>query len=106
MSLIGEKELRVRCVSHFVGHRYKRAYFDCITNTHLINDNKVILDTKTRVKIVYPIQNTQEEANFFAKINSFEKEIIFVIDVDSREEKNTDGFTVSQYKATSVKCEL
>jgi len=106
MTTLGEQELRVRCISHFVGHRYKKAYFDCITNTHLICNNKSIQEKKSRVKIVYALENTQDEANFFSKINSFEKEVIFVVDIDSCEEKNVDGYTVNQYKATSVKCEL
>ena len=105
MNSIGEQELRVRCVSHFVGHRYKKAYFDCITNSHLICDNKSVQDKKTRVKIVYSLKSTKDEADFFSKISLFEKEIVFVIDVDSCEEKICDGYTVNQYKANSVRCE-
>ena len=106
MTSIGEQELRVRCLSHFVGHRYKKAYFDCITNSHLVQNNQVIQDSKSRVKITYQLKNTEEEAAFFSKINSFDKEVIFTVNVDSREEKHhSEGFNLYQYTAISAKCE-
>ena len=105
MSSVEVKQLKVRCVSHFVGHRYKRAYFDCITTSHIVCNENIIQDKNTRVKIVYDLQDTPEAADLFSKTFFFDKEIIFQVDISTQVEKNVEGYIVNQYKASSAKCE-
>lgn len=106
MSSVEIKQLKVRCVSHFIGHRYKRAYFDCITTSHIVCNEDIIQEKNTRVKIVYELQDTPEVVDFFSKTFFFDKEIVFQVDISTQTEKNVEGYLVNQYKAVSAKCEL
>lgn len=96
-------QLKCKILSFYVNFEWGRITFDCLTSSHIIFNNEVLEEKKSRVKVTYKYSGLDSlQREVFDKLLLLTKEATFTIDPQSKLPlRKEDGYYYSKYTATS-----
>ena len=73
---------------------------------HFVKDEKVIVESGCRVKLVYNIESLEKvQDQFLSKITNFSPRIVAEVNLDSVKTVKTDGFKYNSYTTSNITCQ-